>query len=242
MTMCTVSWWRKNWDYGVLFNRDESRKRLEADPPATRQREGCRYISPIDRDAGGTWIWVNEHGVTACILNNYPHHHVSVSNPVSRGLLLNSLACLKLAGGLGGALGKHDLRQYRAFFILAFDERCTKQVCWDGETLLSLHDSEVHCPLTTSGFKPAEVISYRDELFERRFASRPELSHEELARFQSEHDAGMPAHSVLMAREDARTVSQSHVQVTKRSVSFGYYSVSGAQRLEPVNNTTLNRA
>lgn len=239
--MCTVSWWRNGDDYGVLFNRDESRRRLEAEPPATRHLGPCAYISPIDRDAGGTWIWVNQHGVTSCILNNYPRLESSVSNPVSRGLLLKSLADLDSAEKIRRELAAAELPLYRAFFILAFDKHSLEQISWDGEMLLNLRNDEVSCPLTTSGFRPEEVISYRRELFGRRFGRSPNPCHKDLAAYQSEYDPRMPAHSVLMARDDARTVSQSHVHVTGNSVMFSYYSVSEDNQLQPVNSKTLSR-
>lgn len=239
--MCTVTWWRSGTDYGVLFNRDESRKRLEAEPPSTRDLGTCTYISPVDRDAGGTWIWVNQYGVTGCILNNYPRHNTSVNHPVSRGLLLTSLACLDSVAEISGAVATEQLSHYRAFIILAFDERSLGQTSWDGKTLTSQRDNDVCCPLTTSGYKPEEVISYRHDRFVQRFAQQTERSHEELAAFQSEHDPSMPAHSVLMTREDARTVSQSHVRVTGSSVSLSYYSVSEDKQLQPVITKTLSR-
>lgn len=45
--MCTVTWWRNNTSYGVLFNRDESRMRLEGRLPARFEASGISYLSQV---------------------------------------------------------------------------------------------------------------------------------------------------------------------------------------------------
>ena len=58
--------------YRLWFNRDELRSRGPEVPPRVEQTpEGMRYIAPSDSDAGGTWIAVNELGITVCLLNGY---------------------------------------------------------------------------------------------------------------------------------------------------------------------------
>lgn len=44
--MCTLSWWRDGTSYGVFFNRDESRMRLEAEIPCRFETSGISYLSP----------------------------------------------------------------------------------------------------------------------------------------------------------------------------------------------------
>lgn len=240
--MCTVSWGRHRSDYTVLFNRDESRRRQEGAPPSIHQGRGCNYLSPVDRDAGGTWIWVNSFGVTSCILNSYPRNEHRVVHPISRGLLLKSLACLESAADIGEAVRSADLSPFNPFFILAFDAQTTLQLSWDGDTLTRLQGDEVLCPITTSGYLPEEVASYRRTRFASQFGTQPERSYEKLAAFQSRHDPQMPAHSVLMVRKDARTVSQTHVKVNNDAVNLSYFIVSEAQRIQPAGEERLSRA
>ena len=240
--MCTVSWGRHRADYTVLFNRDESRRRQEGAPPSIHHGRGCTYLSPVDRDAGGTWIWVNHFGVTSCILNSYPPGEHRVADPISRGLLLKSLACQQTAADIGNAVCSTDLSSYKPFFILAFDAQTTLQLNWDGSNVTRLQGDDVVCPLTTSGYLPEEVTSYRRAQFADQFGTQPERSYEKLAAFQSGHDPDMPAHSVLMVRKDARTVSQTHVKVNSEAVNLCYFTVSEAQQIQPAGEECLSRA
>src|ERR1051326_3966193 len=67
--VCTVSWTHQPGGYHLLCNRDEKRTRGAARAPELRLIGGTRCISPADSDFGGTWIAVNEWGLTLCLLN-----------------------------------------------------------------------------------------------------------------------------------------------------------------------------
>jgi len=49
--MCTVSWIHDSDGYEVLCNRDEKLTRQPALPPQIRERDGIRYLAPVDRMA-----------------------------------------------------------------------------------------------------------------------------------------------------------------------------------------------
>ena len=57
--------------YQIHFNRDESRQRPEAQPPKTYTEKKTRVLMPVDSSAGGTWVFVNQWGLSVCLLNNY---------------------------------------------------------------------------------------------------------------------------------------------------------------------------
>jgi uncharacterized protein with NRDE domain len=67
--MCTVSWVQEPDGYHLLCNRDEKRSRAIALSPRIQARGWVRFIAPVDPGCGGTWITVNEFGVSACVLN-----------------------------------------------------------------------------------------------------------------------------------------------------------------------------
>ncbi len=69
--MCTVSWRAARDGYDLFFNRDELHTRAPELPPALSERDGVRFLAPRDGDHGGTWLAVNEHGLTVCLLNDY---------------------------------------------------------------------------------------------------------------------------------------------------------------------------
>ena len=85
--MCTASWLIEADGYELFCNRDESKMRQPAAPPALRERLSVKFLAPADGDFGGSWISVNEFGLSLCLLNFYPAvtQHAS---PTSRGLLV----------------------------------------------------------------------------------------------------------------------------------------------------------
>ena len=246
--MCTLSWWQKDDGgaaYGVFFNRDESLLRSAARPPAIYRRDGCRYICPVDPDGGGTWIWVNEAGIIGCILNNYSAT-APIHSPVSRGLLLNSLAAHRTVADIEAAVADLDCSRYRGFHLFIFDGRQVLLFDWHGDKLDCRRDGQVELPLTTSGFRPREVVAYRRDLWRRsrqwqQFSGRGGgLDRQGLERFHGCHDPDFPAYSPLMVRASSRTVSQSRIRVDGERITFDYSEVDD-RKLQPFVATSLNR-
>jgi uncharacterized protein with NRDE domain len=68
----------------VAANRDELLDR-PSEPPATRDWEAA-VVAPVDREAMGTWLGYNEHGVLVGITNRWTGDPVDADR--SRGLLI----------------------------------------------------------------------------------------------------------------------------------------------------------
>ncbi|HKX45758.1 MAG TPA: NRDE family protein, partial [Planctomycetota bacterium] len=80
--MCTVTWIRRVDGFELFCNRDERRTRPAALlPEARRGPSGIEYAAPIDAEAGGTWVAVNERGLALCLLNHY-----QAAEPLGRDL------------------------------------------------------------------------------------------------------------------------------------------------------------
>ncbi|RZW18653.1 MAG: hypothetical protein EX260_08760 [Desulfobulbaceae bacterium] len=241
INMCTVSWWKNGSEYGLLFNRDESRKRLDALPPRVHNDTGCRYLSPIDADAGGTWVFVNQYGLIGCILNNYPSQAIEMPKTVSRGLLLKSLGCQQNIDSVQAAITQTRLMNYQAFFILVMQARSMSLFTWDGARLIVSKDDAIKRPLTTSGYRTRDVTKFRIDTYKELCGADAEPSQRQLACFHSQFHPDFPAHSVLMSRPETRTVSQSQIRVTSELITFSYASVSQQCRLQPAVTITLSR-
>src|SRR5687768_2764715 len=69
--MCTLTWLEQDDGYFVAFSRDERRSRAPGIGPKVFERAGVKWIAPIDAEAGGTWLAVNELGLTLALLNGY---------------------------------------------------------------------------------------------------------------------------------------------------------------------------
>lgn len=206
--MCTLTWRAAGDGYDLFFNRDERDTRVPESAPSLRTTAGgVRYLAPEDGDHRGTWLVLNTHGLTVCLLNDYPRGVVE-SGRQSRGQL--PLVC---AGGARAADVPGTLRDavtlsdYAPFQLVAVDTAgASVHLRWDGRVL---HEASAPEFLTSSSFEPERVRAARAA----RFAALPERSVDALRAFHHRHDVGAGAASVLMRRSDAATRSVCAVRV-----------------------------
>lgn len=202
--MCTASW---RWEHGepeLWFNRDEQRSRPPALPPRT-DANGATY--PMDPQGGGTWIFVNRHGLIGALLNGYtPPPPGSLR---SRGLLLKELADCESPETFGLRLAESvQTNLYASFYVLAL--RDTAQIWhWDGTTLAP-RTSDLPM-LTTSSFAAETVLAARHARFLEIVKAPSHPARNELDSFHAWHDTAAPHRSVHMSRPDARTVSLTRI-------------------------------
>lgn len=219
--MCTVTWRREAGAFDVFFNRDERRSRLPALPPREQTAHGVRFLAPVDADAGGTWLAANEHGVVVGLLNVYgAENAVRPSQPVSRGLLVVSLAHLPSAQAAMDELATRDLERYPPFLLAAYDDVTALAAQWDGRALERRPLDDADRPLTTSSFDTARVLARRRERF--RALTAGGVTADALDRYHRGADPMGGAYAVCMTRDDARTVSLSRVSVRRDAVAFRY--------------------
>ncbi|MCP3919658.1 MAG: NRDE family protein [bacterium] len=214
-----MTWRQTRGGYELLFNRDELTTRGPESAPAIGERGGIATLAPTDGDHGGTWITVNELGVSACLLNGYflgsgaPPPH-----PTSRGLLVREL---------GGALSvraaiEHlectDLARYSAFvMVLAEPTRPVAGYEWDGSRRTLVLDADRHLPLVSSGVAPDSARAERKRIFAELV--RDGLTSEALRAFHASHGSTGPnAATPCMHRADAGTRSSTRVLVTMDAV------------------------
>ena len=153
--MCTLTWSIQNdGSYCVLFNRDELLSRLPGSAPAYAESEsGVGYLSPIDGDAGGTWIAANELGLTFCLLNNYLIGERPEIEYRSRGEVIRRLVACREVTEVKKALRAIELKRYKGFDLVVFSPNPI-EFRWNGETL------EETCPLMPLTSSP--FLRHRD--------------------------------------------------------------------------------
>lgn len=219
--MCTMTWFVKEGGYELFFNRDERVSRRRAELPSMHQSAGVQYLSPIDADAGGTWIAANQYGVTVCLLNHYQFEQIETYKKwISRGEMVREFAStidLKQAEAQFDAL---DLDDYRAFrmFIIARDGGNLLCV-WDGHS--ARIERNVTNPKSSSSVDAKHVKSLRKQLFSDMNLLESK-NVEDYLYYHSSHMPSRSKESVCMHRDDANTISLSHVSVSEQSVSFRY--------------------
>lgn len=224
--MCTVTCLLQKNGYQIFFNRDELKTRRIALPPSLKERNGVKYIAPTDADAGGSWLCVNQFGLSLGLLNYY-HGKTDNSNPakeyISRGLLLNSLVDSAAQSEAIQRLNHLDLSDYRPFILTIWEPGKTVAACtWDHSRESAQVIKNVIFPLSSSSFNSGQVIGDRRALFQKLASDHHRVDTDFLISFHHSHLPEPGPYSVCMHREDAQTVSLSGVSVTPEKIEFYY--------------------
>jgi hypothetical protein len=240
--MCTLSWLSLEDGYFVAFSRDERHTRAPGLGPRMIERAGVRAIAPVDAEAGGTWIAVNELGITLALLNGYRFQVGSETAAESsrawksRGELASNACDAASLGELSQRLARQDLASFRPFELVAFDSaRRAWLAAWDGSTLAQRELSDGDCPMVSSSFDDTGARERRRAEFERQVPTP--ASPRDLELFHASHAPSRGPYSPCMHREDAHTVSFTRVRVGARQVELVYQPQSPcagmpAQRVE----------
>jgi hypothetical protein len=244
--MCTVTWLLEHDSYTVFFNRDELKTRSRALPPAVKMQNGVRYIAPMDVDGGGTWLGVNEFGVTCGLLNNYDVRSSSfrsqsveaplrqhfkrrsrdeediATNFVSRGLLVTSLLDSRSPSTALTKLETLRLKEFRPFLLALFAPNQPPVLRnWDGEKL-QIQEEPIVPLISSSSYDTQNVVQNRLQQFVLLRAANQCLDPTLLKSYHASHSERGGAYSVCMHRHDAETVNFSLIRVMPDQVEFHY--------------------
>jgi len=222
--MCTVSWRHTRGGYELLSNRDERHTRKTAVSPFIQEERGVYFIAPIDGDHGGSWIAVNQFGLTFCLLNRYGCDLCHTSRPsISRGLVLMEMVDCRSVDEAGGRMTYLKLELFQPFDLVILEPmRPCLLLHWTGRDLLIEQDGEYAMPLVSSSFDQTGVAAHRRQLFNKLATKEGEINSALLHAFHSSHSPIASAYSPCMHREEASTVSFSRVRVTGDRVEFFY--------------------
>jgi uncharacterized protein with NRDE domain len=113
----------------VAANRDELLDR-PSEPPAVRDWDST-VVAPIDREAGGTWLGYNEHGLLVGLTNRWTDDPVQSDR--SRGLLVrDALGYESATEAVRFVERELDERTYDGFNLIAADAGAALLVEHDG--------------------------------------------------------------------------------------------------------------
>jgi hypothetical protein len=231
--MCTVTWLRRPGGYELFFSRDELKTRQPAIPPAGRTLRGVRYVAPRDGDFGGTWLGVNEHGVTVGLLNGRGAPPPEPRR--SRGTIVAALVDATSARAAVDRLERMRLGDVAPFLLVALGPDEVAQAAeWDGQALLAGAFADSRLPLTSSSLDPEGVAIARKNLLEVASGRADRFDVDLLDRFHRSHEPERGPLSVCMHRDDAETVSLCRVSVTPALVELHYEAGSPCSRPQPI--------
>ena len=224
--MCTVSWIYQDEAYHLFCSRDEKHTRRHALKPQSLTREGLRFVAPIDGDFGGTWIAVNELGLSLALLNRGPASPAQLS----RGLLIMNLIASRTLSDVAERFAARDLSDFAAFTILGLAPGMPAALfSWNGRESGVIEDADRYMPLASSSVEPEACEAQRRATLESIRAKSPELHPGALLAYHRSHSPAPSAHSVCMHRGDAQTVSFTWVTVDGTGANM-YYSAGSPCR------------
>lgn len=166
----------------VGANRDERYDR-GGEPP----RRAGAIVSPIDPEAGGTWIGATDAGLFVGIANRRDPAPAPPA-PRSRGLLVADLLRAPSVEALEASLRAEEAGRYRPFALLAADPAAALHARWDGRALaIERLGPGVHILSNLRGPRDFDVALVTAAL--EPFAS-PEGVFDRLADLLRRHDPG----------------------------------------------------
>lgn len=184
-----------------------------------------KWIGPVDGDHGGTWILVNECGITMGLMNGLFRERAGPEEPRSRGLLVRELAETETIADLEKKIAAMDPSPYRPFrFFALAPEEALLLVEWNGQLLQTRRDPAAQPPIISSSFDESEVGRRRRADYERIVMGKENPPVDLLQTYHRSHFPSPSAYSVCMHREEASTQSLTRVDVTAEEARMLYHA------------------
>lgn len=219
--MCTLTYLLNDDGYELFFNRDEQRTRPLAITPAFNPKNQAIY--PIDPQGQGTWIATHKNGTSLALLNYYQGQHNVTEPMISRGQLILTLLTHR-PNNVIDQLNTLNLCSYQPFTLCIFPNVLSTTnpsihiMSWNGQSLSRI---EEELPITSSSVDFVKVQKQRKIRFNKEIDTITPSSND-FKRFHFSKETNTK-YSVNMERQDAKTVSFSHINVNQEQVAFDYY-------------------
>ena len=213
--MCTVSFLPGRGGFLLAMNRDEKHTRAIALPLQPHLCGARLALYPREPD-GGTWIGVNNAGLSFALINWYAKPQKKTGR-ISRGTLIPALLAAKNFRGL--TLPR--LARINPFRLIGVSprEKALKEWRWDGTTLQTMPLEWARHHWFSSGLDDAKANVVRDAAVT---AALPAHGLEWLRELQRSHKPQRGAFSICMHRDDAATVSYTELAVTAQTARMRY--------------------
>jgi uncharacterized protein with NRDE domain len=237
--MCTVSIVPHNGGVRVVANRDERRDRAAALDPRIAAIGSRAVALPIDPVAGGSWIGVNDAGLTAVLLNRHPTHPLHDDEFASRGAIVPlALGCAEIERAVDAALGV-DASQFQPFQLVLVQRHRIAVVSGDSWDL-AYESAALDAPtmFTASSLGDVIVEAPRRRLFEW-LMNDPADRLLGQAVFHRHQWCDKRDISVLMERGDAATVSRTTIDVADAGVTLEYEALLPRRPLKRLEMAAL---
>ncbi|HTH50036.1 MAG TPA: NRDE family protein [Candidatus Limnocylindria bacterium] len=214
--MCSVTFWPNARGYRLAMNRDESLARVTGLPPA-RFVVGGRTIVHPGEPMGGTWICLNDRGVTFALINWYAITARASAPTVSRGEVLLTLRDSTEPEEAAARLRLLPLTQLNPFRMIGFfpGQQAVREWRWDVATLAEVPHHWSPGQWLSSGYDEPTAQHIRGATFETLRMEADAGSLPWLRRLHSSHGPERGPFSTCMHRADAATVSYTEIEIER---------------------------
>lgn len=239
--MCTVTFLPRRRGYALAMNRDEKLTRVKGLPPSEKTVRGRTVICPSE-PGGGTWIALNDSGITFALINWYSITAQVKGEAASRGKVVNAVSAAVTLGRADDALAELPLNKISPFRLIGVfpDPNGIAEWRWDLKRLVRKNHPWEAQQWISSGFDEPKAQRIRSETFQRALKQKSAGSLDWLRRLHRSHSPQSGPFSTCMHRTDAATVSYSEVSVSPNGALLGYHAGSpcnGAAAVAPPINS-----
>jgi uncharacterized protein with NRDE domain len=248
--LCTVAILPAGEDGYVLgHNRDESLQRPRGEPPARETSHGRAVLAPRDPAGGGTWIGVNDAGITLCILNaSHADPGRLPREPLSRGQVLRGILHLDSQAAVADQLaaGAVDLGSTRAFHLVMVSpggkgmSPGAERFLWNG-VRLERDGRDLPALFVSSGYDQAGAEASRGACWRSWLRRRERPDEGSLADWLAGHEPESGVLSVCMHGARAGTVSRTLVSVEAASIRVRYHDGPPCHARAPDRTVQMKR-
>lgn len=230
--MCTVTYIPTADGFCLTSNRDENRRRGQAQAPVRHPTGVSDLIYPRDSDAGGSWVVLKEKGTVAVLLNGaFLKHLRTPPYRVSRGLVL--LEIIRQPDPLEYLIAM-DLQDIEPFTIVLYSTGNLWDCRWDGtrKHIRSMDRSIPHI-WSSATLYDAPMAGERRRWFREWLDSREQIDPSDIVAFHKRAGNGDIQNSLVMNRNnELYTVSVTSVVVAKEKAHMFYHDLrTGEQHI-----------
>ncbi len=226
--MCTVSFIPTSKGFLLGMNRDEQRVRAKALPPDIHECGSLSALYPSE-PSGGTWIGLNETGLTIALINWYSKPQLKAAPVFSRGAIIPRILASNSADSAERLLRELQLDRLNPFrlIMISHRERTIKEFQSDSITLSKIHHPWERNHWFSSGFEEPVVDIIRTQTCAEMIQDSETVSLQAPNILRNLHRSHAPEkgpYSICMHREDACTVSFTEVIVVNSVATVSYHA------------------
>ncbi len=243
--MCTVTFIARKNGYALGMNRDEQRSRVAGRPPSKKMIGGCAVLAPCE-PGGGTWMALNDTGVTFALINWYAITARVKGETASRGQVVVATSAKRTPGLAAAALAQLPLQRINPFRLIGVFPG-TKEIIewrWNLKTLVRKNHRWQNQQWISSGFDEPAAQRVRSRTFRAALKQKSAGSPGWLRRLHRSHLPQTGPFSTCMHRADAATVSYTEATVSPNGAMMRYHAgppCNGAVAVAPQRFTKIQK-